>query len=280
MLITDHLVRVFFATRDLNQHSSIAFVDIDISSKNFDVIATSKQPTLSPGPIGFFDEHGIFPSCIIRYDDKWLMYFIGWNKGHEAPLFYASIGLAESDDGVTFRRTSSAPLLARSEHDPCLVTSPNVISFGGRWLMTYVSGIGWHRDSQNRLQSRYHIKSAQGNSPLSFNREGAVAIDLAAGETNVARSSVITLPSGRLGMWFSYVNSTIGKYRLGYAESNNGATWTRDDSRAGIAHLPDFGSEMLCYPAVFQTIGKRFLLVNGNNFGSQGFGLALWRDAY
>lgn len=277
MVLGEGLVRVFFASRDARQYSSIAFVDVQIGSEDVEVVSVSRLPVLSPGPIGYFDEHGVFPSCVVRDRGKWLMYFIGWNKGYEAPLFYASIGLAESDDGENFQRIGVAPMLARSTHDPCLVTSPHVIDLGNRWLMTYVSGIGWHRDAQGRLQSRYHIKLARGNSPREFVREGQVAIDLADGETNVARSSVISLRAGLLGMWFSYVHSSIGKYRLGYAESTDGIHWSRNDSNAGVSDTPDFASEMMCYPAVFEVSGSRYLLVNGNGFGAQGFGIAVWR---
>jgi hypothetical protein len=278
MLVDSQTVRVFFASRDKRQYSSIGFVDLRIEGDSVTVSRTCEHPVMSPGPLGYFDEHGVFPSCIVRDGDRWLMYFIGWNKGFESPMFYASIGVASSQDGEVFQRLGDAPLLSRSGCDPCLVTSPNVIQYNGRWLMTYVSGIGWFRDDDSRLLSRYHIKLAEGSSPLDWERNGHVAIDLRHGETNAARSSVFEVRKGVLGMWFSFVHSAIGRYRIGYAESTDGLYWHREDAASGISDLPDFGSEMLCYPAVFELDGQRWMLVNGNGFGARGFGIARWKD--
>lgn len=278
MVIDGQTVRVFFASRDKRQYSSIGFVDLRLEGDSVAVARTSEHPVMSPGPLGYFDEHGVFPSCIVRNGDRWLMYFIGWNKGFESPMFYASIGVASSQDGEVFQRLSDAPLLSRSSCDPCLVTSPNVIQHNGRWLMTYVSGIGWFRDGDGHLLSRYHIKLAEGSSPLDWERKGHIAIDLRDGETNTARSSVMEVRKGVLGMWFSYVHTTIGRYRIGYAESKDGLHWHREDAASGINGLPDFGDEMLCYPAVFELGGQRWMLVNGNGFGAHGFGVARWKN--
>lgn len=277
MVVDSQTVRVFFASRDERQYSSIGFVDLQLEGDSVTLSRIGEHPVMSPGPLGYFDEHGVFPSCVVRDADRWLMYFIGWNRGFESPMFYASIGVASSRDGEEFRRLSEAPLLSRSSCDPCLVTSPNVIQHNGHWLMTYVSGIGWFRDGGGRLLSRYHIKSAEGSSALDWERKGHIAIDLREGETNTARSSVFEVRKGVLGMWFSFVHSAIGRYRIGYAESEDGLHWHRDDAASGISGLPDFGSEMLCYPAVFELGGQRWMLVNGNGFGARGFGIARWK---
>jgi predicted GH43/DUF377 family glycosyl hydrolase len=276
LVLDSNSVRVFFASRDKKQYSSIGFVDLTIDNRELKIKNVSKHPVLSPGPIGFFDEHGVFPSCVVKDHNRWLMYFIGWNKGFEPTMFYASIGVAESYDGINFERLSKAPLLSRSTYDPCLVTSPNIVRYKDFWLMTYVSGIGWFHDKDGQLHSRYHIKTARGTSLLDWSRDGNIAIDLREGETNVARSSVVLVRDGILGMWFSFVHSQYGSYRIGYAESNDGINWNRNDEASGIAYLPDFGNEMLCYPNVFDLDSRRWMLINGNGFGANGFGVALW----
>lgn len=274
------LVRVFFASRDLRQYSHVGYVDLlfDVASSSIAVTDVCPEPVLAPGPIGFFDEHGVFPSCIVPYEGRLLLYFIGWNKGSEAPLFYASIGMAESLDGRKFTRVSPAPLFSRSAVDPCLVTSPHVFRDGDTWRMTYVSGFEWYRDEVGYLRSRYDIKSAVGSDPFEWSRCGSVAVGLQNGETNVARSSVVKLTNNKYAMWFSYVHRDVGKYRIGYAESTDAVTWSRDDQRSGVDRLPSFASEMMCYPSVFLLSGAMFMLFNGNNFGAEGFGIARWID--
>ncbi len=276
LCLDDSSVRVFFATRSVKQVSSIGFVDLFFDGcDSFKVVSVSKSPVLKAGEPGCFDEHGVFPSCIIPFRGKYYLYYVGWNRGFESPLFYASIGLAISDDGLNFQRYSVAPLLSRSEHDPCLITSPTInLINDDKWLMHYTSGVRWSRKSDGTLQSHYHVKSAQSNSPFDWIREGSVAIDFNHGETNIARPSVIQWDEARYGMWFSFVHSELGKYRMGYAESRDGHSWTRRDVSAGIDVGVDLAYDMICYPCVFRLKGNVYMLYNGDKFGAEGFGLA------
>ncbi|MBT5715962.1 MAG: hypothetical protein HOI70_03530, partial [Opitutae bacterium] len=184
----DSLVRVFFATRSEEQVSSIDFVDLFFEENNsFKVVNASESPVLIPGEPGLFDEHGVFPSCVIPFRGKYYLYYVGWNRGFEAPLFYASIGLAVSDDGLNFKRYSVAPLLSRSDYDPCLITSPSIHMLSDeKWIMYYTSGIRWSRGADGKLQSHYHVKLAQSSNPFDWKREGTVAVDFSHGETNIA----------------------------------------------------------------------------------------------
>lgn len=276
--LDDQRVRVFFASRTADQHSHIGYVDLafDETGEHFSVGNVSAEPVLSPGPLGYFDEHGVYPSSIVSLDNRHYLFYVGWNRGAEAPLFYASIGLAVSCDGYSFERYSSAPVLARSEFDPCLVTSPHVYVRDGRWRMTYVSGIGWSRGPDGRLQSRYHLKSAWAASPGEWRREGKVAIELKPGEDNVARAAVQRALGGGYEMWYCYAGGGH-KYRIGYAVSPDGETWRRIDELAGIGPDTEHSSEMICYPCVFQLKDRRYLLFNGDQFGLRGFGVAIQR---
>lgn len=56
------------------------------------------------------------------------------------------------DNGETFHRYSTVPVMSRSEYDPCLVTSPNVFIDDDTWKMTYVSGFKWE-EVDNKLKS-------------------------------------------------------------------------------------------------------------------------------
>lgn len=280
MSIGDSEVRVFFASRTEQQRSHVGYVDLklDENCDTFSVFNVSEKPALAPGPIGFFDEHGVYPSCIVPYQGKLLMYYIGWNQGVERPLFYAAIGLAESDDGKIFRRLSNAPLLSRSEFDPCLVTSPHVYIDDERWRMTYVSGVGWTRGEDGILKSHYNIKTAESSNPIDWVRSGDPAIDFKPGETNIARSAVIKESAQSYRMWYSFVQPEIGKYRIGYAESNDGASWQRMDESAGIDVGDDLAKDMICYPSLFFLRDQMYMLYNGDDFGKGGFGIARYTE--
>jgi hypothetical protein len=259
----------------------VAYTDLSISAdgNHMSVEKVAAEPVLSPGLCGHFDEHGVYPSCVVKHEGIFYLYFIGWNQGVEAPLFYASIGLATSIDGINFKRDLAAPLLARSEHDPCLVTSPHVYLDDKRWRMSYVSGVKWTRNSDGRLQSHYHIKLAEGAGPREWQRSGMVAIDFGPGETNIARSTVIVGERKPYKMWFSYVNSNVGKYRIGYAESTDGEIWLRKDEAAGLSLDDEHCREMICYPAVFNLAGRYFMVYNGDHYGESGFCVAVSEEA-
>ena len=264
--------RVFFATRDEQSRSHIGWVDVDFDDTQRPPVAAAR-PALAPGPLGCFDDHGVYPASLVADDDRLLLYYVGWNPGVRRPLFYASIGLATSDDGgESFTRVSRAPVLARSEHDPCLVTSPCVLRDGDRWRMWYVSGFRWHED-EGGLHSWYHVKYAESDDGLEWRRDGRVCIELLPGERNIARPCVVR-DGDRYRMWYS--RGTERGYRLGYAESSDGVTWTRMDDRAGLEPSGHgFDAATVCYAWVGRRRNRWHMLYNGDGFGRDGFGMAV-----
>ncbi len=275
--VKDDIYRVYFASRTKEQRSHIAYVEIEITNPT-NILKVSTEPILKPGPIGFFDEHGVYPSSIVNHNGKKYLYYIGWNQGNRQPLFYANIGLAISEDnGETFHRYSTVPVMSRSEYDPCLVTSPNVFIDDDTWKMTYVSGFKWE-EVDNKLKSYYHIKYAESKNGIDWTRNGNVAIDFQdETESNIARSSVIK-DNGIYKMWYSYIARGL-PYRIGYAESKDCINWTRQDENVGINVSGNgFDDTMICYPNVIVHNGKKYMVYNGNNFGYDGFGLAVLEE--
>jgi predicted GH43/DUF377 family glycosyl hydrolase len=274
--IADSRYRVYFASRDEFQRSHVGYIEIDLNRPS-EIIDISVGPVLTPGPIGHFDEHGVYPSSIVALGKRKYMYFIGWTRGYREPLFYASIGLAISDDGGrTFHRFSQAPIMDRGEHDPCLVTSPNVLFDAGVWRMTYVSGLGWDQSPDGELHSKYHIKYAESKDGISWRRDGTVAIGFSSkDETNIARPSVLK-HGASYRMWYCMAKLPGTPYRLGYAESHDILNWVRMDAAVGIDVSENgFDNEMICYPHVVSHGQKLYMFYNGNGFGRDGIGLAI-----
>ena len=263
--------RIYFAARDDANRSRVGYVELDLSRPH-EVLELASDCVLDIGPLGHFDDHGVYASSIVAAEGRLYMFYVGWNPGPRRPLFYSSIGVAvATDGGRRFEKVSVAPVMARSEWDPCLVTSPCVLIDSGRWRMWYVSGFAWE-EVCGALRSRYHIKYAESADGLRWQRHGHVCIELRPGERNVARPCVVK-EAGGYRMWYSY-DAGEG-YRIGYAESADGCSWTRMDDLAGIAPSPTgWDSEALAYPWVFAHRGVRHMLYNGNAYGRDGFGLA------
>lgn len=266
---------VYYAGRTAEQRSHIGRFEFDL--EDLRVVDQGNEPVLAPGDIGFFDQHGVYPSCVINREGRKFLYYIGWNQGLTAPLFYASIGLAISEDeGQSFKRYSPAPIMQRSRFDPCMVTAPNVYrDKDGLWRIMYVSGLKWEEGQSGELISFYHLKIAKSEDGINWVQDGTVGIDFSSvAEKNIARPCVLN-EDGIYKVWYSYVNPP-NKYRIGYAESNDGINWTRKDEEAGLNVSEEgFDSDMMCYPSILTYKGRKYMFYNGNNFGYDGVGLAI-----
>ena len=102
--VSDDIVRVYYSPRDKQNRSHIFYVDIDMNSLS--VADVCREPVLSPGELGAFDDSGTMMSYLGFYENKWWLYYIGWNLGVTVP-FRNSLGLAFSDDGIHFKRAYS-----------------------------------------------------------------------------------------------------------------------------------------------------------------------------
>jgi hypothetical protein len=120
------------------------------------------------------------------------------------------------------------------------------------------------------------IKYAESDDGLHWRRDGRIAIDLEGnGEYAIARPCVVR-NAGGYHMWYSYRGNA---YRIGYARSDDGFTWRRCDSEAGIGVSPSgWDSEAIQYAYVFSHRGRLYMLYNGNQYGRTGFGLAVRAD--
>ena len=174
-----------------------------------------------------------------------------------------------SDDGG--RRSSGSrprPFWTRSESIPYLTASPWVLVEDGRWRMWYVSGSDW-RATTNGVD--VHV-STPSRRRRALEADGRVCIDYRdEHETAIARPCVVR-DGDAYRMWFC---SRGDAYRLGYAESLDGLTWTRHDDEIEISRGNGWDSEMQAYPFVFDHDGNRHMLYNGNGYGATGIGHAV-----
>ncbi len=270
--LKDTLYRVYFASRDSLNRSHVGFFDIDLRNP-LEILGECELPVLSPGPLGYFDDFGVYPASIVHTNNDLYLYYIGWSPGSVSPLFYANVGLAVSTDGgFSFSKIRKAPILGRDEIDPWMVTSPCVLK-ESLWRMWYVGGLRWD-DTVTPWQSYYHIKYAESFDGITWEKKDRVCIELNPGEHNIARTRVVR-SDGFYEAWYS-MNSGTG-YRIGYAESNDGLLWNRRDEASGIDLSKDgWDSEAQAYPYVVDTPIGRYMLYNGNGFGRTGVGIAVW----
>jgi hypothetical protein len=285
-LVCEDHVRIYFSTRARDPNgkfvSHVAYVDMDRAMSR--VLRVADHTVIPPAELGAFDEHGIFPLNVLRHEGRVLGYTTGWNRRVSVSVDTA-IGLVVSeDDGRTFRREGSGPVLAASLHEPCLVGDGFVQVFKGVFHMWYIFGTGWKRYSPDAAPDRtYKIGHAVSKDGVHWQKEEGLQIvpDRLGPDESQALPTVVEI-DGRHHMFFCYRESSDFRtnpgrgYRIGHAVSADLHHWERDDDAIPLAIEPgSWDSDMQCYPHAFTVDGKVYLLYNGNAFGRDGFGLAV-----
>ena len=267
--------RIYFGTRDQNGQSQTSYIEVE-AGRPENVVYIHDRPVLPLGEPGTFDDSGIMPSWIVTHENKKYLYYIGCSPRVTVP-YHLAIGLAVSEDGGrSFQKISDGPILDRSRDEPFFNTAPCVLKDEGRWRMWYVSCTGWEDG-----EPRYHVKYAESADGIVWRKTGRVCIDYDDRTGAIGRPCVYR-ENGAYKMLYSYRGARdyrtdrTQSYRLGYAESGDGVTWTRRDDEVGIERSETgWDSEMMEYCYVHQYEGRSYLFYNGNGFGQTGIGYAL-----
>jgi predicted GH43/DUF377 family glycosyl hydrolase len=261
-------LRLFFSSRDDQGRSHVGYAKVDLEQGA--VTEYSPQPLLSPGELGAFDDNGAMGSCIVRHGADEYLSYSGWSLGLTVP-FYTYVGCAVRSGGA-FTRVSRGPVLPRTDFDPYFTTAPWVLVEGGVWRMWYSSGTGWG-DRDGQPLHRYRIAYAESDDGVRWRRDGTVCIDFADADEFALTRPCVVRDGNVYRMWYSRRGLT---YRIGYAESDDGISWTRKDEEAGIDVSPrGWDSQMIEYPCIVDDGDSRYLFYNGNGYGETGIGWAV-----
>jgi hypothetical protein len=274
-LVFGDFVRIYFSTRSVDANgkylSHVAFVDVKKNMR--DIVGVSGHTVIELGELGCFDEHGIFPMNVLWRGDSVYGYTCGWSRGSPCPGNRTGSPSAATGDAPSSESEKGRSRGASLE--PCLVAI----------LRTDLRGplscgcLGTVGDSP-RVGRRRHTRSGtRFQRGVRWTREEAGNVRTAsARECQPSRHQI-----GRsYHMFFCYRQSHDFRtnrergYRIGHAQSDDLLRWTRRDDDPGIdVTQGDWDSDMLCYPHVFECEGRVHLLYNGNEFGRDGFGLAV-----
>jgi len=161
------------------------------------------------------------------------------------------------------------------------VADPFVKKINDLYHMWYIFGTEWKKYRDEEQPDRiYKIAHAVSNDGINWVRDGIpIIIDVLEDESQALPTILINKDGYHMFFCFREshdfrVNSE-NSYRMGYAFSKDGLTWTRNDEEGRIdPSEDDWDSEMICYPHIFEVDNKVYMLYNGNEFGKYGFGLA------
>ncbi len=281
-------IRVYFTTRlrdgEKNYRSFPAYVDF---TNDFNaVLRNSEFPIMSLGPLGNFDEHGIFPfQPFMSKTGQVMATTTGWSR-RQSVAADSAIGLTiSSDNGKTFKRSGSGPILAALHQEPFLIADGYVLENEGMYHLFYIAGRNWLKKA-GKIERVYKIRHAISRNLLDWERSNFNLIADSLGENECqALPSVIRLHDGWLMAFcfrdaFDFRVNREKSYRIGWAKSQNLVTWNRVDSDHTIMnHDSNWDHKMRAYPNLFKNESGTYLLYNGNNFGIDGFGLGKLMEA-
>jgi len=280
MLISNDVIRIYYCSRDLNNRSYSSYIEVDASNPK-NIIYIHNEPILKLGNPGCFDDSGIMPSWVVKFKNEIYFYYVGWNKGITA-RYRVALGLAiSSDNGNSFSKVSTGPILDRSLIDPISVSCNSILIENRVWRMWYMSYTKWEK-FKNNIEPFYIIKYAESSDGINWKPKNIDCIELLSkDEGGIARPFVMK-EKNIYKMFYSYRGkkdyrkNKSQSYRIGYAESQDGIKWVRKDDEVGIDISTDgWDSEMIEYPFVMPLGNKLIMFYNGNGFGKTGFGYAV-----
>jgi predicted GH43/DUF377 family glycosyl hydrolase len=265
-------IRIYLSFTDSGNVGRLAYIDVDATNPKR-ILRISERPLLDVGQPGAFDDNGVVPTSVVRIGDRLFLYYVGFQLGHRVRYFQFQ-GLAISDDGgETFHRHRRTPIIERSEQELVNRTSAFVMHEDGRFRMWYVGGSEWTSVGEKALPV-YEIRYLESPDGVTWGAEGRVAIHLKDADEHALGRAWVLPHDGRYRMFFSRRSRSLG-YRIGYAESEDGITWRRDDDRIGLDVSPEgWDSKMVAYTGVIEGDGSWYLFYNGNDCGQSGFGYA------
>ena len=265
-------VRIFVTGRDSHNQSRIGMVEGALQPNGLTVTGIAKSPVFDLGDLGCFDESGVSYPWLVKSGDTWYMYYVGWTAGGRT-RFQNFTGLAIStDDGSTFHRTSKVPLLDRTEQEPYGSGSCAVWIEDDGWHMIYTAFGPW-RATPSGPKASYCLKEALSDNGVNWHRTGRVVIDFMSSHETIIGKPMLLRDPQNYKLWYSHRGDA---YRIGYAESVDGVNFARMDDEIGIDVSPSgWDSKMVEYAFVFDHLGSRYMLYNGNDFGRTGLGLAI-----
>lgn len=219
---------------------------------------SESNPVLSPGPPGSWDDEAVIHPRVLKDGSICKMWYTGRNStGY-------MIGYAESDDGISWTKSSQNPVLGEEDGwDSYSVVRSHVIRdgptykmwYGGGYSPPFGQGIGYATSTDGLNWTKY------GEGPI-FASEGENWTYYIIFPTILKEGSVYR-------MWYSGCKpDENGRSRcaIGYATSINGINWTRDPSNPVLVPGPtgSWDNWGVLGPSVLNESGNLEIWYSGN----------------
>jgi hypothetical protein len=262
------IYRVFFNARDINNKSSITFIDLDIVKQK--IVQDNHQPVFTYGNQGAYYDLGISIGNIYAFKGAHYLTFMGWSKGEQG-RWTGRIGQLSMKDPNTFVDESNTPFFDLDFEDPTSLSYPFVLNLNNQLHLWYGTVDKWESSNGEMISP---IKYAFSEDGVNWKKKGIVLpveMDIA----QVFSKPCVLKTDSSFHMWYTFRGKPGTKYQVGYANSDDGKNWRMDNSGVVNPSSAGWDSEMVCYPFVLRHNGVLYMLYNGNSYGKNGFGMAI-----
>ncbi len=274
LLLNPETLRVYYTAWDEHGRGRPSFVDLDPGDP-LRVVYAHPDPILEPGPPGCFDDNGLVACSVIRVKaDLFYMYYAGFEL-HKQVRYKIFTGLATSADGVSFTRHSNVPVLDRTSGEYCFRGGPFALLDNNRFHIWYVGGSRWTRIGEKDMPV-YELRHAVSPDGITWPDEGETVLNISESDEHGFGRPWIFHNGESYELHYSVRRISLGAYRLGFASSPDGKAWIRRDGELGLDVGPmDYDRQAIMYSALVTARGKTYCFYNGNNFGEEGFAVAV-----
>ncbi len=268
----DELI-VAFTRRDSLQRSHIFLSRSRVSPNGMTLLG---QPALALryGEPGDFDCDGAISVCFAQAEGRTYLYYVGWKNLPDGRWLNHTGRSILDPEALTLTREGSLHGLGE---DQCLFSAATAVRVTGhRWQTWYNREVRWENrdDGWHHWYGIHYAESADG---FNWIAEPGMCIPFADEHEYAFGRPTVSVSGGIYCMWFAHrATKTTSAYRLGFACSADGRHWNRNDALAGLdVSSSGWDAEMICYPYVFESGGRMYMLYNGNDYGRTGFGIAV-----
>lgn len=272
-LLGGDIYRVFYSGRDVQNRSSVGYVDIDIIKRK--IVNRCARPSFEYGSAQSFYSHGVSIGNSYEVNGVCYILFMGW-QCPEGGHWRGDIGRLRVNSDMSLVLDDEQPYISTNEVDRLSLSYPWVLKTGDDlYRMWYGSTVTWDAGNNEMLHVINHAISIDGHN---WKRKGlCVPYELGVAQA-FSRPSVVQIHD-KYHMWFSYRSGAGESYRIGYANSIDAEEWYLDLSGSGIStSVSGWDSEMIEYPFVLFHKDHYYMFYNGNDYGRSGFGLAVLFD--
>lgn len=272
-------IRVYVTCCDSKMIGRPCYVDLDAGNP-LRVVCVAQNPVMDVGIPGTFDENGVLVCSVVDVDATTrYLYYAGFELGHRI-RYRLLTGLAVSrDGGESFARLQHTPILERSSSELYFRCGPFVRHEDGLFRMWYVAGSEW-LDVGGKAMPVYDLRYQESSDGIRWDPEGRVCLSVENPDEHGFGRPYVVRDGSRYRLFYSIRRISIAAYRLGYAESQDGVNWERKDGSLGLdVSSEGWDSRAIMYSSVISVHGRTYLFYNGNNFGEDGFGVAVLEEA-